>query len=239
MTADLSPVTATLPGLLAEIFPQSRPETRSLLSSVATVRTYRAGEAILDQGQETTLALVLDGYVALRRTTAEGRQLLVRIVKRGKLSPMLPLAALPSGSEVVALTDTPVALWRGDEVRSLAESDACLAVALMDQVLDALDEVATRLEGMLHQDALRRVARVLYEHVDLFFADVPVLTRTHLPMLVGTSREMTGRVIRALEARGIVARVGRQGFRLLDPAALARAAQPRDGRPRPGDRVGR
>jgi hypothetical protein len=35
---------------------------------------------------------------------------------------------------------------------------------------------------------------------------------------------MTGRVLRILEARSLVARVGRDRLRLLDPAGLAEAA---------------
>jgi hypothetical protein len=75
---------------------------------------------------------------------------------------------------------------------------------------------------------------VLHEHTDLFFASPPVLTRTHLPILVGTSREMTGRVLRVLEARQLVARVGRNRLRLLDPAGLAAVADTDPERVRPG-----
>jgi CRP-like cAMP-binding protein len=106
----------------------------------------------------------------------------------------------------------------------LAKTDAGLAIDLMDHILAAYQEVTSRLESLLYQDALRRVARVLHQHADLFFADEPVVTRRQLPLLVGTSREMTGRVLRVLESRGVVARVGRFQFRLLDPAGLAAAA---------------
>jgi hypothetical protein len=41
---------------------------------------------------------------------------------------------------------------------------------------------------------------------------------------VGTSREMTGRVIRQLEREGTIARVGRTGLRLLDPQRLDAAS---------------
>jgi CRP-like cAMP-binding protein len=77
-----------------------------------------------------------------------------------------------------------------------------------------------KLDGFLHQDSRRRVVGVLLRHRDLFFGDPPVLSRAHLPGLVGTSREMTGRVLRQLEREGTVARVGRTGLRLLDPARL-------------------
>jgi hypothetical protein len=49
-------------------------------------------------------------------------------------------------------------------------------------------------------------------------------------------REMTGRVLRVLESGGIVARVGRYRFRLLDPAGLAAAVEAREERRRPADR---
>ena len=231
MRDDTQPLATALPAVLSEAFPRTRPETLTALTSVATVRTFRPNQAIVTQDEEKALAMALDGLVALRRTTPDGRQLIVRIVNRGRLSTMLPFAKLPAGADAVALTETSVAMWSGDEVRALAESDAGLAVELLDQVLLALEEVTARLEGMLYQDALRRVARVLHQHEDLFFSDAPVLTRRHLPMLVGTSREMTGRVIRVLESNGVVLRVGRY-FRLLDPDGLAAAAEPNDDRDR-------
>ena len=47
-----------------------------------------------------------------------------------------------------------------------------------------------------------------------------MLTRSHLPGLVGTSREMTARVLRQLEREGTVERYGRTGLRLLRPDRL-------------------
>jgi CRP-like cAMP-binding protein len=176
--------------------------------------------------------MVLDGQLALRRSTPDGRQVIVRIAARGNLSTMLPLATLPTAVDSIALTQTLVAIWRASEVRALAASDPGLAVALLDQALAALAEVTARLEGLLSQGALQRVARVLRRHADLFFAEMPVLTRGQLPMFVGTSREMTGRVLRTLEARGLVARIGRNGLRLIDPVGLAALADNRDERGR-------
>ena len=45
-------------------------------------------------------------------------------------------------------------------------------------------------------------------------------TRAHLPALVGTSREMTGRVLRRLESEGIIERIGRDRLRVLDADGL-------------------
>jgi CRP-like cAMP-binding protein len=172
----------------------------------------------------TPIALILDGHVAIRRTSLEGRQLIVRIINRGKLGAFIPLVARPSAGDFVALSAAPVALWSGPWVRSLAKADPGLAVDLIDQVVATYEEIVGRLDSLLYQNALRRVARILQMHADLFFADEPVLTRDYLPTMVGTSREMTGRVLRILEARSIVARVDRNRLRLLDPERLAAIA---------------
>src|SRR6185369_1659884 len=213
-----------LPNLLAEVFPQSRPETRTALVNTASIQKFRTGQTMFRQGDSTPVALVMDGHVAIRRTSPDGRQLIVRIVRRGKLGAFFPINARPSAADLVALTPTPVALWAGPWFRSLARSDPGLAVDLLDHVLITYEEVVGRLDSLIYQDALRRVARILHLHADLFFADDPVLTRDYLQTLVGTSREMTGRVLRILEARSLVARVGRDRLRLLDPAGLAEAA---------------
>ena len=113
MTDEPATAATTLLAILGSVFPQSRPLTRTTMAMAASVRTYRPGEAILNQGDESSLALVLDGHAALRRTTPDGRQLIVRIVGRGGLASVLPLAARPAAADAVALTQTPVAMWRG------------------------------------------------------------------------------------------------------------------------------
>jgi CRP-like cAMP-binding protein len=166
----------------------------------AAIHRYETGQVIIRQGDVSTIALVLDGHIAVRRTTADGRQFMVRIVTRGRLSPVLPLAARPTAADSVALTRSATADWGSEDVRALAKIDGGLAVDILDDVLDSLHEVIGRLDGLLYQNALRRVARVLQQHADFFFAKEPILTRAHLPIMVGTSREMTGRVLRVLEA---------------------------------------
>ena len=84
----------------------------------------------------------------------------------------------------------------------------------------SLHQTVERIEGFLHQDARLRVLRILARYGDLFFGETPVLTRAHLPGLVGTSREMTSHVLRQLEREGTVERVGRVGLRLLRPEQL-------------------
>jgi CRP/FNR family cyclic AMP-dependent transcriptional regulator len=214
----------TVAEVLDETFPGARPETRRALILSVEVRTFRARQTVVAQGEESRVGVMLDGYLGFRRTTVDGREVMPRIVSRGDIGPYLALVRRPSTAELIALSPARVALWPGQEIQALAAGDAGLAVDLLRHVLLGFEEIVERLDGLLYQDALRRVARVLLQHADLVFGDEAVVTRAYLPALIGTSREMTGRVLRQLESDGLVKRVGRHRLRLLDAPGLARAA---------------
>jgi CRP/FNR family cyclic AMP-dependent transcriptional regulator len=214
----------TVADVLDGTFPGSQPETRRALVAAADVRTFQARQTVVAQGEESLVGVILDGYLGFRRTTVDGREVMPRIVSRGDLGPFLSLLHRPSTAELVAMSPSRVALWPGEDVQGLAVDDAGLALDLLRHVLLGFEEIVERLDGLLYQDALRRVARVLIQHADLVFGDEAVVTRAYLPALIGTSREMTGRVLRELESDGLVQRMGRHRLRLLDAPGLARAA---------------
>jgi CRP-like cAMP-binding protein len=217
--------TSTLLARIAEAFARSRPETRVALATAASIRSFAARQIMGRQGDDEHVALVLEGYVALQRTTGDGRQLIIRIVRRPGLVQVLPLVGRGAAGDALALTPSIAAIWQGSEIRALANADTGLAGDLLDHALATFEETVGRMDGLGYQNAGRRVAAMLELHAELFFADQPILRRSDLPGLVGTSREMTGRVLRILEARAVVERIGRDRLRLLEPAALAAVAR--------------
>jgi CRP/FNR family transcriptional regulator, cyclic AMP receptor protein len=210
--------------VLSGTFPGSQPATRRALVAKAEVRTFRARQTVVAQGEESRVGIILDGHLGFRRTTVDGREVMPRIISRGDIGPFLSLLHRPSTAELIALSPSRVALWPGEDFQALAVVDAGLAIDLLSHVLLGFEEIVERLDGLLYQNALRRVARILLQHADLVFGDEAVVTRAYLPALIGTSREMTGRVLRQLESDGLVQRMGRHRLRLLDAPGLARAA---------------
>lgn len=184
------------------------------------MRHFRPGEQIYRQGEPVPLTIILEGYGAARRTTASGKELVNGVARPGLLFGWSGLGSVPSSVEMLALTECEVAQWRGPDIRLLATIDNGLALAAIDSMAWSMHATVERIEGFLHQDARLRVMRILAQHRDLFFGESAVLTRSHLPGLVGTSREMTGHVLRQLEREGVVARFGRTGLRLLQPDQL-------------------
>jgi CRP-like cAMP-binding protein len=184
------------------------------------VRTVQRGQQIYGQGESVPLTIILEGYGAARRTTADGKEIVSGVARSGVLFGWSGLASVPSSVELLALTTCTVGQWNGAGIRALALGDPGLAMAAIDSMAWSLHQTVERIEGFLHQDARLRVLRILAQHRDLFFGENPVLTRAQLPGLVGTSREMTGRVLRQLEREGTLARVGRGRLVLLRPDRL-------------------
>jgi CRP-like cAMP-binding protein len=213
--------------VVGRAFPRAQPETRRALVAIGDIRTFHAGETVIAQGDDRRTVLLLDGHVGIRRTTLDGREVIPSVVSTGQLASLMPIAGRPAAAEAVALSSCRVALWPGMNLDALAAGDAGFALDLLEHALLAFEAIMERVDGLQHQDARRRVARVLEQHADILLGDVAVVPRTYLPALVGTSREMTGRVLRGLEADGVVARLGRDRLRLLDAPRLAQIAAAR------------
>lgn len=209
-----------LEGRIAANLTGARPESIRVLATTARVRSLKAGDPIFRQGEVTPLTLILEGYAAFRRTTVDGQQLITAIARPGDMYGVISIAGSIAAADFVGLTDSVVATWPGATLRKLAVTDPDLALVVIDRLAGLLVVITERLDGFLHQDARRRVVRVLARYGDLFFGDPPVLSRAYLSEVVGTSREMTSRVLRRLEREGAIARVGQSGLKLLDPAVL-------------------
>jgi CRP-like cAMP-binding protein len=206
--------------LLVRKLARCQPETVEEMTETARIRILGPGDKIYQQGEAVPLTLILHGYGAARRTTDSGQELVSGVAPAGELFGWSGIASIPSSVELVALTYCKVAQWLGPEVRVLVASDPALALIAIDSMAASLHQAVERIEGFLHQDARRRVLRILARHRELFFGEPAVLSRAHLPGLVGTSREMTRRVLRQLEREGALERVGRVGLRLLRPDRL-------------------
>jgi CRP-like cAMP-binding protein len=205
---------------LLEVLPDCRAETIRDMVATAKVSRCGAGEQIRRQGEPVPVTLVLDGYAMSCRTTAGGQMFCEGIVPPGVLFGYSGIGAAQSSVDFFALRDCVVAQWQGSEIRQLIKADVALGLAAIDSMATALHATVENIEGFLHQDARRRVLRILARHQALFFGDGAVLTRAHLAGLVGTSQEMTRRVLRQLEREGAIVREGRSGLRLLRPDLL-------------------
>lgn len=210
--------------MLSRALPTARPATHRLLAETARTGTAKANEIICWQGDPMPLTLVIDGHLALRRTTPDGRQVVLVMATQGDLFGYTTISDQRATVDLVALTPAEVALWPAVGLRATVAGDPGLALDVIDGMSRYGVDIAERIDGFIHQNARGRVVRILARYGDLFFGQPAVLSRAHLPSLVGTSREMTGRVLRDLEGEGMLVRVGQTSLQLLSPDRLREAA---------------
>jgi CRP-like cAMP-binding protein len=206
--------------MIERALPGIRATTTEQLGTLARHRVFAPGEFVFQQGGDVPALVVSRGYAAFRRTTVDGQQIALGIAAPGEVYGLICIADVPATVEMVAITELEADIWSGQDLRRLATTDPSFALAVIERQALWLNTMAERYDAYLRQGAHQRVLRVLQRHRDLFFGDEPVVARSLLPAFVGTSREMTGRVLRDLERDGVVARVGRTGLRLLRPEGL-------------------
>ncbi len=215
---------AELAAVLARILPESSPESRDALARHAQLRPFTRHEQIASQGFEPLVALCVRGHLGGWRSDPDGKQHMIRIAGPDDLLSLAALRSGPSPIDLVGLDTGLVAVWPGELPLVLARRDAGLGVDLLGHAISGSQRLAQRVDRMTFDSVTRRLARILWMQRDLLFGERPLLSRPELADLAGATREMTGRVIRDFERRGILRRVGQTGLELQDPDGLREEA---------------
>ena len=198
--------------------------TRAELLQVARTTSFRAGDTVVRQGDQLAVTIVLEGWLAVRRTSPEGRVFTLILMRPGHILGIRSVwRRVPSDFDLVALTPGRIRTLPGISVRRAAERDGTLAVRLFDLAVGTSMLIARRLDEATFDDARKRLATILLAYESLVSAVSPIVSRSDLASLIGTSREMLGRAIRALEGEGAIRRVGRR-IVITDRAMLEREA---------------
>jgi CRP-like cAMP-binding protein len=222
---------AEVRGLIDRALPSATAATRAILAQTGRMMRIAPDGLIFRQGEPPPLTLVVRGFGSFRRTTIDGGLHIIGLCAPGAMFGYSAIGSVHSTVDAVALTRVHAVQWPGREMRPLVSADSGLALDVIDRLATFVNIATERLDGFVYQDTRRRVLRVLIDYAELFFRDPPILSRGHLPSLVGTTREMTGRVLRGLESEDLIARVGRRGLALRSAEGLQHAlAQPAERR---------
>jgi CRP-like cAMP-binding protein len=125
------------------------------LMSAALIRTYRSGETILNETEDTrAFCLLLSGRVGLLTVVGEDKRLLAGTVKPGRIFAWSGLVSSHHFTTTAhAMEDSEVAVFRDENVRRLCAEHPDLGFHLMEEVADAiadrLYEHDLRLSGLM------------------------------------------------------------------------------------------
>jgi CRP-like cAMP-binding protein len=215
-------------GLLSDLAPEER---REVVASMHR-HTYAAGDVVFHEGDAAdSVHFVVEGRVVAQRSSEHGDRLaysvmgpgqafgeLAMIVRGGRRTATIE-AVEPTVTLALRYADFERLCARHPEVSRLLVR---LLAARVNRLTDALMEA-------LHTPAELRVVRSLvalcgvYSHGAQAISPVAVpLNQTALAELAGVTRPTANRVLRRLEASGVVA-LDRGRVTVIDPTALRHA----------------
>jgi CRP/FNR family transcriptional regulator, cyclic AMP receptor protein len=204
-----------------QLFSQVPPDAVQAVLSIARRRTFARGEVVFHRGDPANaLHLIAAGRFAVRITTPLGDTATLAVRGAGDAFGELALVSdEPERSATVqaleAAETRSVLRDDFDRLRRQHPSVDAILVAILAERVRRLSERVTEAYYLSADD---RVVRRLADLAELYDGSVP-LPQEALAELAGTSRATVNRVLRELEARGVVS-LGRSRMLVEDAARL-------------------
>ena len=196
--------------------------------SGASRRGYRSGEAVFEQGDEARhFFVLLSGRLRVTQVTAEGQQVIVRMVNPGDLFGIAKaLRRTDYPGTATAVLDSAAVAWPMSRWSQLVQDFPGFATGAMQTMGERLQEAHTRMRELATEEVERRVAHAVLRLGNQAGRKEPAGIRIDFPISKQDIAEMTGttlhtvsRILSAWEAAGLV-ESGRQKLLLKNPHRL-------------------
>lgn len=203
----------------------------ALLDEAKHSYIYRKRQFIFLEGdQPRGLYCVREGAVKVYRLSEAGQEQILRLARPGDLVGYRSLLCHERyRASAESLTETTLCFIPASLFFELVRRHVALSLRLLEYLGHDLAQVEWRLTQLAQKPVRERVAELLLLLAETFGteADGQTLTlpfrREDLASLAGTTLETLIRTLTALEAEGLIARVGKK-LRLLCPEVLAARA---------------
>jgi len=182
------------------------PEELEIVRQVVFQKTAERGEVILLEGEPAqALFFVASGAVKVFKTSPEGKEQILNIVRPGESFNDVPL--FDDGPNLAsAQSMVPAVLYgiKKVELKSMLEQHPQVARNIIRALAQQVRQLVSLVEDLSFRHVLSRVAKILLEHASDGTGPRPRLTQQEIAAMAGTAREVVGRSLKALEEEGLI-----------------------------------
>lgn len=191
-----------------------------LVVSFCFERGFSRNEVILLEGEPCPgVFFVASGSVKVTKSSPEGRELVLRIMRKGESFNEVPVFdGGPNPATVVALEPTVLFGIPTEKMAALILKNPRVAMNVLAIFAQRLRHLVSLAEDLTFRNVMARLARVLLDNLARG-EEGPRLTQQDLAALAGTAREMVSRSLRSLEGMGAIKMEGRH-IHILNPEVL-------------------
>jgi len=188
-------------------------------------RSFQRGDVILLEGEPCqAIYFVRSGRVKVFKTSPEGKEQILRIMKPGDTFNEVPVFDCgPNPASAEALDESSVYLILGEDMQQLLREMPAVARNVIQILASRLRHLVELVEDLSFRHVTGRVAKILLQHArDSSAADGGSrLTQQQMATMAGTAREMVGRALKGLEQAGAI-RMERGRIAILNRDILER-----------------
>lgn len=189
-------------------------------------RKAERGEIILHDGESAeALFFVVSGAVKVFKTSVEGKEQILNIVRPGESFNDAPFFD-DSANQASAQAMGPAVLYelRKSEFRTILQHHQQIAMNAIRVLARQTRQLVSLVEDLSFKHVTGRVAKILLEHAGDGSSYGPRLTQQEMAAIAGTAREVVGRSLKSLEEEGII-RLERHRLVIANKAALRDRAE--------------
>ena len=194
------------------------------ISKVVVEKTVDRGEMILLEGEPArALYFVFSGVVKTFKTSAEGKEQILHIVRPGESFSDVPVfdgGINPCSAQAMA----PVVLYeiKRSDLEAMLRKHPQFALNVISVLASRARHLVSLVEDLSFRSVVGRVAKILLNAGD---GKTPVqrLTQQEMAAMAGTAREVVGRSLKILEESGAI-RLDRHQIVISDKKALKNIA---------------
>jgi CRP/FNR family transcriptional regulator len=200
-------------------------ELDSIRKLVFEKNADRAEMVFLEGEPAATLYFVASGAVKVFKTSAEGKEQILSIVRPGESLNDVPV--FDNGpNPVSARTMGPVVLYgiKKSDMEAILKGHNQIALNVIKVLATRVRHLMSLVEDLSFKHVIGRVAKILLEHVGGGIDHGPRLTQQEMAAMAGTAREMVGRSLKALEEEGAI-KLDRHRIIITDKEALQKMVE--------------
>ena len=189
-------------------------------------KTVDRGEMVLLEGDSTDdLYFVASGVVKVFKTSVEGKEQILSIVRPGESFNDVPI--FDGGpNPVSAQAMGPVLLYgiKRNDMETIVKSHPQVALNIIKVLASRVRHLVSLVADLSFKHVIGRVAKILVEHIGGEMGRGPRLTQQEMAAMAGTAREVVGRSLKELEEAGAI-KLDRHRIVIIDKEALLKIVE--------------
>jgi len=184
-------------------------------------KTADRAEMVLLEGESAeNLYFVASGVMKVFKTSAEGKEQILSIVRPGESFNDVPIFdGGPNPASARAMG--PVLLYgmKKNDMEAILRDYPQVALSVIKVLAGRVRHLVSLVEDLSFKHVIGRVAKILFEHIGGEMGRGPRLTQQEMASMAGTAREVVGRSLKTLEEEGVI-KLDRHRIIITDKEAL-------------------